>query len=183
MAHLGITPNTSAYSTSICKEGYIIYSLLRPQKDTFLFLRSLQRKCPTLNIISVTHACAGSRALTAQHAQCFGLELLRSEFGGVVSRPVPAHSPVPAAEQGMGTGLSQAVLLCIGTSVCTTSSPPGMEIPARGSSAWCSNWVSCSSCLQTKYASKPPVYTNGFLRGAVFVWVCQSRAITNCRGA
>lgn len=141
MAHLGITPNTSAYSTSICKEGYIIYSLLRPRKDTFLFLRSLQCKCPTLNIISVTHACAGSRTLTAQHAQCFGLELHRSEFGGVVSRAAPAHgsslphSPVPAAEPGYGQGLSRAVLLCIGTNVCTTSSPLGMEITARGSSA------------------------------------------------
>lgn len=136
MAHLGITPNTSAYPTSIWKEGYIIYSLLRPRKDTFLVLRSSQCKCPVLNIVGVTHPCAGSRALTAQHEQRFSLELhiWNLEQGlTVVIKPVSDPcSSLPHAWTALSHQLSQgsghrgsARLCCsgIGTNVCTTASP------------------------------------------------------------
>lgn len=47
--------------------------------------------------------------------------------------------------------------------VCMTSSASkGWKSPVWGNSAWYGNLLSCSSCLQIKYASKPPVYTNWF---------------------
>lgn len=136
MVHLGITPNTSAYSTSICKaQGYIIYSLLRPWKDTFLVLRTLQGKCPILSIIHVTHPCAGSRALTAQHELCFSLELHeliwtrpncgdQTCFWPLFLTAPRLDGPVPPAERGNGHGGSPS-LCCsgTGTSVCMTSLP------------------------------------------------------------
>lgn len=111
----------------------------------------------------------------------------------VVIKPVSDHcSSLPHAwtavshqlRGAMGTGLSQAVLLWHWHKhLHDILASKGWKSPARDNNAWYSNFLSCSSCLQIKYASKPPVYTNWFPRGAVFVWVCQIRAITNCRGA
>jgi len=68
-------PNTSAYSTSICKaaEG-IIYSFLSPWKATCP--QKFARQAPNpKHVTGMIQPSAGNRALTGQHRQCFSLEL------------------------------------------------------------------------------------------------------------
>lgn len=91
---------------------------------------------------------------------------------------------VPQLSWSSGQGLCQAVLLWHWHKrLHDILASKGWKSPAWGNNAWYSNFLSSSSCLQIKYASKPPVYTKWFPRGAVFVWACQTRAITDCRGA
>lgn len=156
-------------------------------EKTLLFLRRFQCKCPVPNIISVTHPCAGSRALRAQREQSFSLELHTSGSGAgltVVPKPVCEHGSSLSHSWAGAVGRGCARLCCsgIGTNVCMTSSPARDGNLLHGATMY-SNFLSSSSCLQIKYASKPPVYTKWFPRGAVFVWACQTRAITDCRGA
>lgn len=70
-------PNTSAYSTSICKPaGGIINSFLSPWKATCP--QKFPRQAPNpKHVTGMMQPSAGSRALTltGQHRQCFSLEL------------------------------------------------------------------------------------------------------------
>lgn len=67
-------PNTSAYSTSICKAtGGIIDSFLSPWKA--ICPQKFARQAPSpKHTTGMIQTSAGSRALTGQHRKCFSLE-------------------------------------------------------------------------------------------------------------
>lgn len=96
--------------------------------------------------------------------QCFSLELHMSESGagadcGVQTCLWPRFLAVPPAELWAGpvaTGLPQAVLLWHWHKrLHDILASQGWKSPAWGNNAWYSNFLSSSSCLQIKYASKP----------------------------